>query len=193
MKTKKVIFLGVTLLLTISLMLPLGCTKETEVSTPTEFKTFSKYGFSFEYLKRFTVAEMGMLENEATDSSGLVQVGVENELFQTVWIGMIESTWSVTEDLQGSLDDSFAGMVGEGVASVDRGELVETTKAGHQILYQYYILTPDEGDKAYGIVGIFYCDKSQRLFQLMTMNTTISAKQDVLEDFQNYLDSFVCH
>jgi hypothetical protein len=28
---------------------------------------------------------------------------------------------------------------------------------------------------------------------LSTMNSTISDRQDVLEDFQRYLDSFVCH
>ena len=51
----------------------------------------------------------------------------------------------------------------------------------------------NEGDKLYGIGGAFYCDKSQKVFQLLTMNSTISAKRDVLDGFQNYLDSFVCH
>jgi len=198
MKTKKIIFLGVAIVLMFSFIFPVGCAEEAVTpTTPTELKTYSKYGLSFEYPKRFTVTEMGMLENEATDASGLVQVGVENDevqIFQTAWVKMIQSTWEISGDLQGVLKDSFAGMEGtEGIASVNRGELIESTKAGHQMLYQYYNMTSTEGDTAYGIASVFYCDKSQKVFQLLTINDTISAEQEVLEDFQNYLDSFVCH
>ena len=198
MKSKITMFLGVTLLLMVTFMFPVGCTEEAvSPSTPTEFKLYSKYGFSFEYPKGFTVTEMGMLENEATDASGIVQVGVENdeiEIFQTAWIKMVQTMFDAAGDLQSSLKDSFTGMeTTEGISSVERGELVESTKAGHQMFYQYYTMTTIEGDKAYGIVSIFYCDKSQEVFQLMTINNTTSTKQDVLDDFQNYLDSFVCH
>ena len=197
MKTKKTMFLGVTFLLAVSLILPLACAEGVPTPTPAEFKTFSKYGFSFEYPKKFSVTEMGLFENEATDNSGIVQVGVANdevELFQTTWLQMIPSTWEIGGDLGTTIEDSFAGAESsEGVASLDRGELIDTTKAGHQLLYQYFTVTSTEGDKIYGIAGAFYCDRSQKVFHLMTMNTTISAKPDVLEDFQNYLDSFVCH
>jgi len=197
MKTKKAIFLGVALLLMISFMFPVGCTEEAVTPASTEFKTYSKYGFSFEYPKTFSVTEMGLLENEAKESSGIVQVGVENDeiqMFQIAWMKMMPSVWELDDDLQGSLEDSFAGMeTTEGISSFEIGELVESTKAGHQMIYQYYTMTSTEGDKVYGIVSVFYCDKSQNFLQLMTISNTISSKQDVLEDFQNYLDSFVCH
>ncbi len=95
-------------------------------------------------------------------------------------------------DLQPMLNATFEGMKGEGVESVDSGELVETTKAGHEMVYQYYNMT-SVGIKVYGIVAIFHCAESQRCYQIVTANTTSSAKQDVLEDFMNYLNSFVCH
>jgi len=170
--------------------------------TPTQFKTYSKYGFSFEYPKTFSVTEMGILESEANDNSGMVQVWVENEEIESFQVGWVKMMPDIVEigpgGLEGNLKDSleggFAAMEStEGIASVEEGELVEATKAGHLMLYQYYTITVTEGDKAYGIAGGFYCDESLKLFSLSTMNATISAKKDVLEDFQNYLDSFVCH
>jgi len=197
MKTKKAVFLGVALLMMASLMLPLGCAKkaEPEAPTPTEFKTYSKYGFSFEYPKGYSIAEWGLLQSEATDNSGIVQaLKGDYELYQVTWLGMVEDTWEVAGDLQTSLEDSFGGIEQtEVVASLDKGELVETTKAGHQMLYQYYTVTYTEGGKGYGIVGVFYCNKSEKFFQLATIHSAISATQDILEDFQRYLDSFVCH
>lgn len=196
---KKISMIGILILISIALMSIIGCAEEavTPPTTPAEFKTYSKYGFSFDYPKRFSVTEMGLMESEASDSSGLVQVGIENDevqIFQTTWLAIIQSTWEVAGDLQGVLEDSFAGIeTEEGVVGVAAGELVETTKAGHQLLYQYYTVTFTEGDKMYGIVAVFYCDESQKCFQLMTINNTISAKQDILEDFRNYLASFVCH
>ena len=65
MKTRKAIFLGLTLFLIASFILPVSCAQEATAST--EFKTFSKYGFSFEYPERFPVLEGGMLGNEAND------------------------------------------------------------------------------------------------------------------------------
>ena len=172
-------------------------TQTIKVLKTAEFTTFSKYGFSFEYPKKFSVTEMGLMQREANDTSGMVQVGVENEeiqMFQVMWIQIVQSTWKVSGDLEQMLIDSFAGMeTAEDVAIVERGESVDTTKAGHQMFYQYYTMTSTEGDRAHGIVAVFYCDESEAVYQLITINNTITAKQAVLEDFQTYLDSFVCH
>ena len=55
-KIQKAIFLGVISIIIALFMLLTGCTQETGIST--EFKTYSKYGFSFDYPKRFPVEEM---------------------------------------------------------------------------------------------------------------------------------------
>jgi len=195
MKTKKAVSLGVTLLLMTLLTLPLGCTKETVAPTLTDFKTFSKYGFSFDYPRGYSITEMGMLESEATNASGTVQAWKgDYEVYQAAWLAMVESMWEVSGDLQTTLEDTFVGMEeAEEVARLDKGELVETTKAGHGMVYQYYTVTYTEGSKGYGIAAIFYCDRSERFFQLITVHTAISAKQDIAEDFQYFLESFICH
>ncbi len=194
----KLVALAIALVLIVSILAACGKGEEKEIKTPTELKTYSDYGFSFEYPKTYSVSEMGLQQNEANDMSGVVQAGIENEeseLFQVAWVGMIKSMWESWDNgLEDSLEGSIEGAENtEGIASLERGELVETTKAGHRMLYQYYTLTSAEGDTAYGIIGALYCDKSQRLLSFMTMNTTTSTTQDVQGYFQNYLDSFVCH
>jgi hypothetical protein len=171
--------------------------------TQSQFKTYSKYGFSFEYPETFSaIMEMGVLESEANDISGMVQVWVENEeveLFQVGWLTVLpDEIESGPGGLEGNLKDSLEGGFAvlessEEIASVEKGELVEATKAGHLIFYQYYTTASTEGDKMYGVASCFYCDESLKLFSLLTINNTTSTEEDGLGDFQNYLDSFVCH
>jgi len=177
-----------------------AATEETVTPTPIAAlsKDYSNYRFGFDYPDGFSVTEMGMFDSEANDNSGIVQVGIENDefqMFQVMWFNITLSTWKIVGDLQAMLNATFEGMKverAESFESVDIGELVETTKTGHEMVYQYYNVTY-VGIKVYGIVAIFHCDESQRCYQIITANTTISAKEDVLEDFMNYLNSFVCH
>ena len=194
MKTKKAVFLGVAILMMVSLMLPLGCTTDTDTETTTEFKTYSGFGFSFDYPRGYSITEMGLLESEATDSSGSISAAKgDNRLYQVAWMSMIENVWEIGGGLQFQIDNFFFGMEMTGEVRVDKGELVESVKAGHEMVYQFYSMTYNEIDKAYGIIGVFYCDRSEKCFILVTGHTDISAKQDVLEDYQRFLDSFVCH
>ncbi|MFB0518088.1 MAG: hypothetical protein ACETWC_02265 [Acidobacteriota bacterium] len=189
---KKTSITGILILVSIVLVSLIDCSKEIETPTPSESRTFSKYGFSFTYSKDFRIWETGMLEEKANDNSGLVQALVENEEVKIFQVGWIKS---LPYDLEEDYLEYFLKLIekDEETVSFERGQLEETTKAGHKMLYQYYATVDTEGNRAYGIVGILYCDRSQKNFTLMTMNNTISARQDVLEDFQHYLDSFACH
>lgn len=189
---KKTSITGIIILVSIVFLSLIDCSRETETPAPTEFRKFAKYGFSFEYHKDFHICEMGMLEEEANNNSGLVQALLENEEVKIFQVGWIKS---LPQNLEEDFLEYFLKLIekDEETVSFERGQLKETTKAGHKMLYQYYATTDTEGDKMYGMVGILYCDKSQKIFTLMTMNNTISARQDVLEDFQHYLDSFTCH
>mgnify|MGYP001085785609 CR=1 FL=1 len=180
------------LLLGLLVMSVVGCSEEAGIPTvPARYETYSKYGFSFQYPGECTVSEMGLLLNLPNEYSGAVEVGVKNEggkFFEVVW--MKKSRYS----LEGALETGFAIMGSkEGIASVDRGELVEADKAGHRMLYQYYTATSVKGDELYGIAAVLYCDRTQNLYSLVTTNNNISARYDVLQDFRNYLDSFICH
>ena len=87
MKTKKAILLVVIPLLIASFMLATGCAQE--VTTSTGFRAYSKYGFSFEYPKTYSVTEMGMLQSEADEASGAVQAALGyEEMLQVIWLGI---------------------------------------------------------------------------------------------------------
>lgn len=160
--------------------------------TPSDFTTFSKYGFSFQYHKSLSITEQGIFENEATERSGMVFVGIEEDLFGVAWQEMEPSMLEVV-GLEMIIDGSYMGLglAGEDV-QIERGEQAETTHAGHRVLYEDFAATT-EGDGVNGILGAFYCDKSQRLFTMTMLSPAIRAKEDLLEDFMTYLDSFVCH
>ena len=84
----------------------------------------------------------------------------------------------------------------------DMEEMVITTKANHEMAYQYQsgsILLPRAPDPIYGIgiVGGWYCERTGRAYILYYYDwsedmATLSEK-DALSEFQQYVDSFVCH
>lgn len=197
MNTKKVLLTIALCLMIAWVIMPISCAEEkaTETPTSTDFKTYSNYGFSFEYPRGFTINEMGMLQSEANDASGLVQaMRGDEELLQVLWMGMTKDFWELGGGLSVALEDSFAGLaMDETIVSIERGEIVETTKEGYQMLYQDYFATVTVGDNFGGIIACFYCDKAERLYQLITGHTESTTKQDRLTYFQRFSDSLICH
>jgi len=170
--------------------------------TSTEVKSFSKFGFTFEYPKNFSIWVDKLLDEEADENSGIVQVAPaakEYPLFAVSWV----KTWEW--GLDGGLEAGFEGINNlDGIGSIVKGDLQQSTKtghrmlyqAGHPLIYQYYTAAEEEsGGKVYGIVGSFYCDKTQRVFSLVTMNSTTNepSTEKALEDFEEYIESFICH
>ena len=171
---------------------------------PVEYKTYSKYGFSFQYPKEMTMIEKGLLESTATDNSGIVlgqlrPEGLVERIDEHIVVGWLKS--ATAPDLEISLKDAFDALVkSEELEIRGKGKLVETTKAGHRMIYQYYTTygTTTAGPsyynfppkEVYGIYGVWYCDTKQRLYQL---NLMYIEEKDILPIFQRYLDSFVCH
>ena len=208
MPMKKMSIMAMLILVSIAPLSLIGCGGDTETSTASnmparpEMSTFSKYGFSFEYPEDLLVWQGGLLEDNANENSGTVQVAPEEEgfpLFAVSWV----KTWQW--GLEGGLEAGFAGIGNwEGIEIVQRGELGETAISGHRMLYQeghrmfyqYYIATTKtQGEIVYGIVAAFYCDDTQRAFGLVTMQSTTTPlfSQEVLDNFKDYVDYFACH
>lgn len=206
MPMKKMSIMVMLILVSVVPLSLIGCGGDTETSTASnmparlEMSTFSKYGVSFEYPEGLLVWQGGLLEDNANENSGTVQVTPEEEgfpLFAVSWV----KTWQW--GLEGGLEAGFAGIDNwEGIENVQKGELVETAKSGqrmlyqegHLMLYQYYIATT-KTQIVYGIVAAFYCDDTQRAFGLVTMQRTTSPlfSQEVLDNFKDYMDYFACH
>ena len=207
MTVKKMSIMAILILVSIAPLAMIGCGGETQTSASDEpagpeMNTFSKYGFSFEYPQDYLVWQDGLLEDDANANSGMVQVVPEERGFPLYAVSWVK-TWQW--GLEGGLEAGFAGIENwEGIESVEKGELVETTKLGHQMLYetghhmlyQYYTATTKtQGETIYGIVAAFYCDNTQKAFGLVTMqkSTAEVSSQKALDNFRDFLDYFACH
>jgi hypothetical protein len=205
---RKQISLSVVLLLVIVLTLSLGCGGQAQTDTSVEaasaveVRSFSDYDFSFQCPKDYLVWQDGLLDEDPSEDSGLIQVAPENQdvpLLAVSWI----RTWQY--GLEGGLEAGFEGIENwEGIVSVIKGELVDTTKTGHRMLYQeghpmlyqYYTATTKTQEVVMsGIVGVFYCPDTQRAFSLVTMQkaTGETTNQLIFQEFESYVKSFVCH
>ena len=206
MPMKKMSIMAMLILVSIAPLSLIGCGGGSETSTASdiparpEMSTFSKYGFSFEYHEDLLVWQGGLLEDNANENSGTVQVAPEEDgfpLFAVSWV----KTWQW--GLEGGLKAGFAGIDNwEGIGSVQKGELVETVELGHRMLYQeghrmlyqyYTATTKTQGEIVYGIVAVFYCDDTQRAFGLVTMQSTTVSSQKALDNFKDYMGYFACH
>jgi hypothetical protein len=176
------------------LLLSTGGCADLEESTPAAragCETYSNHGFSFEYPKGFPVTEQGLLQSEADNLSGVVMVAADSTDEGYFTVSWIETD---TYSLEGSLEGTLAGILSkEGVASCDRGELVQTSHAGHRVLYRYYAATSVDGEEVHGVMGTFFCDTCHRAYGLSTVASDLISKGRVIQGFQDYLDSFVCH
>ena len=162
---------------------------EEEEGPPTpspEYNTYSKYGFSFEYPKGMSINEVGAAEHVATNTSGGIVgelIDDKQELVNIVWVRTVLEPPHV----EIIIDAGFESMEAKGI-DVEKGQLVTSTKSGHEMLYQYFTAT-SEGGTLYGIFGAWYCGTSERYYELILFYS----EQDVLSKYQQYLDSFVCH
>ena len=131
-----------------------------------------------------------------------MQAAPESGACTLLAVGWIR-TWQY--GLEGGLEAGFEGVGNwDTIQTVTRGQIVETTKTGHRMLYQsghpmlyqYYTATTEtQGQVACGIVGAFYCSDTQRSFTVVTMDdcTTGGSSEQALAEFEAFLDSFVCH
>ena len=205
----KMRILCVFLFLCLLIVAVTGCDSKAQTSdetvktlTSTEVKSFSKYGFSFEYPRNFAVWTEGLLGSKPDADSGIVQVAPEEQgapLFAVSWV----KTWQW--GLDGGLEAGFEGIRNlDGVDNIEMGEIQDATKTGprllykkgHPLLYRHYTAgTKTEGETVYGIVGSFYCDETRRMFSLVTMSSTTGtpSSEQAFDDFEVYLKSLVCH
>ena len=188
-------------LMIVGLALPAGCSDEgvtaatVPANTSSDTRVYNNFGIIFEYPRGWTVSEMGMLQSQADDSSGLVQVtkGLD-QLLQVAWLGMVEDLFEMSGGLELTLEDSFYGLTSDGaVSNLDKGEIVETSHWGHDVMYQDFIAEGYVGESLRGVVACFYCEDSERLYQVMTGDSGDVSRSVALTNFQQFLDSLICH
>jgi len=159
----------------------------TETVPPVGYEAYSKFGFSFEYPEGMTILELGLLGSAPTDDSGVAVGTLENDEYEVITVAWVKS--ATVLPLESALEGALGAMeTSPGLTDLEIGERVKTTKAGHRMLYQYFNVTL-LAKQLFGVYGVWYCDMSQRLYQLYLMYS----EEDVLPTYRRYLDSFVCH
>jgi hypothetical protein len=172
--------------------------EETTPEVAPEMKTYSNFGFSFEYPADFTVSELALLEDVATDQSGIV---IAEELSTDYYEGYMVNWMEITKSdieaagkeklLLAAIDGGFASMTSSG-ADVARGELIEETKSGHDMYYQQFAAWV-YGGEAHGTCGTWYCEQSERIYNLFHVSTILTTDEAALDIFRPFLASFKCH
>lgn len=199
---------GILLIAVFAMMvLLLGCRGAAQTVTPGptvnsgDVTTFSGHGLSFAYPQGYLKWEEGLLDDKADVSSGVIQVAPDKDRYALFAVSWVKSwPWG----LEGGLEAGFDGVSNwESIRNIEKGPVVETTKIGqrmlyqigHRMLHQYYTASNALGERVQGIVGAFYCEKTQRTFSLVTMKTISGTPSsvDALRDFGQYLDYFMCH
>ena len=204
---KRIGLLALIILTGIALISMAGCGSRAQEpadnSDPTsaDSKSLTKYGFSFDCPDSYLVWTDGLLDEQPTQTSGIVQIAPEVgdfPLYAVSWV----NTWEW--GLEGGLEAGFEGVQNwEGISNIQKGQIVEGTKKGHRMLYQvghrmlsqYYTASAmTQGEMVYGMVASFYCDDTKRTFSLVTMNKSAApSQQQAIADFEAFLDAFVCH
>ena len=164
-------------------------------------QSLSKYGFSFDCPDNYLVWTDGLLDEQPSQTSGIVQIAPEVGDFPLYAVSWVR-TWKW--GLEGGLEAGFEGVQNwEGISNIQKGQILEGTKKGHRMLYQvghrmlsqyYTASTMTQGEMVYGIVASFYCDDTGRTFSLVTMNKSAApSQQQATADFEAFLDAFACH
>jgi len=168
----------------------------TTTPTPTTFTTFSKYGFSFQYPAGLSVAEAEFAGGIGY-TSGSVIVGGENRFF-VIWESMDRDTFYFAPDLYLTLEVDGYLSAWEGhpeVLRVERSEWGDTSHAGQPMPFQSYSIEYKSGEpeRCAGVAGAFYCEQTERIFVLVTLDCNYDSAAEVAARFYDYETSLVCY
>ncbi len=153
--------------------------------TDTGYKSYSGYGFSFEYPEKMgEVIDASESEFNATssDESGIISVDSNTEYFQVWWRS--DKNASQTRNFLNLMLDLYE----------DNGELtmLEYTKYSimtQELLSAHFHWQDEEGEK-FIIIGIGFCEHSNRLFGIQHIYYENNPDSST---FTHFLETFECH
>ena len=178
-------------------ILPLGCARQNKT------ETFADYYFSFDYPAGYEVDERGDSEGkENSYSSGSILLSKATPANSDFYYAL---RWGVTQEpeisqhesaLQAALElsRSYLEQSYETTGGfMQFSEIVEDSCSAHKMLRCYYKVVWSGGETVNGEIGVLYCSKSQRWFELTTRSAHTESGAEALDYFHIYSSSFVCH
>ena len=153
------------------------------------YSTYSNHGFSFQYLKTWTITERGLQDSTANDNSGIVIADNPSSQTDLVLVGWLHSVQNVDPStvLPSAINGFQNGSGGSGLVMGQTG--TAHTKAGYTVPYQEFSITVS-GNHIDGVWSAWYSTHGQRLYQL----SVVGSAQDsvgILSSYNTYLSSFV--
>ena len=150
------------------------------------YNAYSNYGFSFQYLKTWTITEHGLQNNVADSNSGIVIAQAPSGQEDLVLIGWTRSVYYVNGStvLSNAVNGFQSGSHGSGLTMAQ--ESTATTKAGYKVYLLPFSVTIS-GTQISGVWSAWYSTQGQRLYQL----SVVTSGNGVSGMYDTSLSSFV--
>jgi hypothetical protein len=158
---KKKTIAGLIAIVAIAVVIFAGCIEE-----PT--KTYSNFGFSFEYPADMELHEEGILSAEANEESGAVYCEKQELIIIVKWMRMEKVD---TSDLIKGTNNYLADMDAEvGVTVFKTGHGIRQ-HIGHSLVEQLFaaVKRPIGSSDMLGSIGSWWCDESGRMFRVIVL------------------------
>ena len=86
--------------------------------------------------------------------------------------------------------------------TLSKGEIHDTTHMNHEVIIQFFNYTthhddPEENSHVFGVIGGYYCDKTQRIVEVYYLDIydkdLVYDRDSLLNEFNFILESLHCH
>lgn len=166
--------------------------QEEKLVQTTESERYYDYDFSFSHLKGMNFTAVGPEGENATANEGcLFGVLITGDQISEE----ITVTWNRTIHgpcLNETLDCVFADTLKN--ATSHSIYYTNLSRGDHEILYAYYGISDPQLGEMSGIVGVWYCNESRRIFTVRLDSPTGYTNLDEAQTrFQELIDFFRCH
>jgi hypothetical protein len=182
---KQLIALTLLAILLVPVMACGSGTSTTATPTP-EYATHSSYGFSFQYPDTMSIFEDVSIGLQAGESHGEIQgIGLtEKTIFAVGWEHSESSNSAPPEPMIILVRHVF-----EAAGYIERSDIIETVKRGHQALYVPFSVE-QENETRFLVSGAWFCDQQERTYKILVQS---ESEQVALDLFNTIFHSFVCH
>ena len=107
--------------------------------------------------------------------------------------GVIWDSAKSDEEFETYIDSFFDILKSFGDDVYYLGSRLSLIKDGHEVAYQFFNLV-ERGNEYSGVIGTWYCEESNRVYLIFTLDSKESTTQSGLfTEFQLHLDSFIGH
>jgi len=164
--------------------------RESPAPTP-EYERLSDYGFSFSHLKGMNFTAVGPAGENATEDEGCLFGVLEIEDQPSEAITVIWNLTATDPCLEETLEGALAGLDN---ASYTRSKCMNSSRGDHELLYAFYNISDPHVGELSGIVGVWYCNLTSRIFTVHMVSPSVSTNRgDLQTRYQELMDYFGCH